>query len=106
MKASYSSEKMERNFQDRKGVNRKYGSGAFDLLSLRINQLENSENFEELLGLPGKWEPLKGNRWPCWSVRLNGGWRLIVKPSPTPADKNVNWKLFSSAVLVEIVDYH
>jgi proteic killer suppression protein len=63
--------------------------------AMRLTQLDAAVSIEDLRLPPSnRLESLGGNRQGCWSIRINGQWRLCFRFAD------------SDAFDVEIVDYH
>ena len=61
----------------------------------KLEMLDAAVTVEDLREPPSnKLEALKGDRKRCWSIRINGQWRIIFKWEDGYAEK------------VEIIDYH
>ncbi len=77
-------------------------------LFARLADLKAADYVGELVaGYP---HPLKGDRTGQFSVRLEGGKRLVLRPAnePVPLDDNggVDWKRVTRVCIVFIGDYH
>ena len=87
---------------------RELGRPCAKKLFSRLADLKAAENVGELIaGYP---HPLKGDRAGQFSVRLEGGKRLVFRPTnePLPLDEkgSVDWKRVTRVSIVFIGDYH
>lgn len=87
---------------------RELGRPCARKLFSRLADLKAAENVSELVaGYP---HPLKGDRAGQFSVRLEGGKRLVFRPAnePLPLDENgsIDWKRVTRVCIVFIGDYH
>jgi toxin HigB-1 len=87
---------------------RELGRPCARKLFARLADLKAAENVNELVaGYP---HPLKGDRAGQFSVRLEGGKRLVFQsanqPVPTNDNGNIDWKRVTRLSIVFIGDYH
>lgn len=98
----YSSEKLKRECEDERAMQKAHGDVIKRTLMTRIKFLERCTEIEELRKLDplGRWHPLRENRAGQWAGKLSGNKRLIVNPSQGVSHNE------TEVVIVEIVDYH
>ena len=103
MKITYATSKVEKYFADYSKLQRKIDPAWVKTIIKQMNALKAADRFADFLAL-GLWHPeqLSGNDSDCWSLRISGNVRLIIKPS---ADgKSV---MICTEVEVEgVCDYH
>lgn len=97
-------------FENPRKTKAAYGEPSAKKLQNRLDDLHAAPSMETMRSLPGSWEELKGDRKGQFSVRLQDGRRLIVRPQkeppPTKADGGLDWRAIDSIYIVEVVDYH
>lgn len=87
---------------------RELGRPCARKLFSRLADLKAAENVTELIA--GHPHPLKGDRTGQFSVRLEGGKRLVFAPAndPLPVDAkgSIDWRRVTRVSIVFIGDYH
>lgn len=110
MNIDFLSAKDKEFLESSKRVTKAYGPETAKKLKSRLDDLDAAESMEDMRLLPGHWEELKKERAGTFSARLQGGFRLIVKPQkeppPTKPDGGLDWRAIDSIYIVEVVDYH
>ena len=110
MQVNFLSAKDKAFFESAKLVAKAYGPESAKKLKTRLDDLTAAQSMEDMRGLPGHWEELKNDRAGQFSARLQGGYRLIVKPQkqppPTKPDGGLDWRAIDSIYIAEVVDYH
>ncbi len=109
MEINFKTKKLGTILNNGKLINKKYGASA-KKIKMRLNDMAMVDNLEELMRLPGKHHPLKGDREGQFACYLEHPFRLIYEPddSPLPIADN-NTLIYSKVTIVEIieiVDYH
>lgn len=103
MKITFANGKVEKYFSDYSKLQRAVNPAWVRIIVKQMNALRAAEKFEDFLAL-GLWhpEPLSGKDSECWSIRISGNVRMIIKPSTD--GKSV---MICSEVEVEgVCDYH
>ena len=99
---------LERLCGDERFMKKKLGAPGARKLRTRLAELMAAEDLSELPA--GHPKPLKGDRLGQFSVRLDGGRRLIFEavddPLPRTADGEVDWFSVREICIVEVGDYH
>ncbi len=97
-------------FGSAKERKRRYGAKNAQLIAQRLDTLRFAANLEVMLTLPGRLHALRGDRAGTFSLRLDGGLRLLLEPAETPppvkVDGGLDLKAIRSVVILDIVDYH
>ena len=110
MKFEFLDSKLHAQCHDGRAATKAFGVASAKKLKTRLDDLDAAQSMEDMRNLPGHWEELKHDRAGQFSVRLHGGWRLIVKPQkqppPTKPDGGLNWVAIDSLYITEVVDYH
>jgi toxin HigB-1 len=113
VEVSFNSAKLANTLNSDKATQKAYGRDQAKKIQARLTTLQAGfDNMGELLdsGVPGKWHPLRADRADQVACSLVEPWRLIVEPvNPGMAmnhDGSINWRLVTSVVVIEIVDYH
>ena len=110
MKIDFLNQKDKAFFESSKQVTKEHGPENAKKLKHRLDDLDAAQCMEVMRVLPGHWEELKNDRAGQFSVRLQGGLRLIVKPQkqppPTKPDGGLDWAAIDSIYIIEMVDYH
>ena len=95
MDIEFGDQRMRKVVENRSKLQKKYGARMAQKIQQRMAALEAADTMEDLLPFPGKWHQLVGDYGGCWAAHLEEPYRLIVRPEPP-----------STAVIVEIVNYH
>lgn len=89
-------------------ANRKLGAKCAKALRTRLAELEAAAHVFELV--TGRPHPLRGDRAGQFAVSLEGGKRLVFRPSVVPppikADGSIDWGRVDRVTIVFIGDYH
>jgi proteic killer suppression protein len=94
---------------DRKRL-REFGKLRSEKLRIRLAQLRDAENLEEVRYLPGNFHELTNNRKGQWACDLDQPYRLIFTPhekiiSASKHGQSV-WMEITGVEVKEIVNYH
>lgn len=110
MKVLFYDERTARQLSDKTRLVRTYGEVVARRVTQRLQELVGAETCEDMRKLPGKCHELTGDRTGQLAVRLDGQYRLILRPADNPApskpDGGLNWAAVTEIVVIEIVDYH
>lgn len=108
MKITFVDAEVEALCKQAKLATRKLGALSAKKLQLRLTELFNADNVGELV--TGRPHPLLGDRKGDFAVDLQGGDRLIFRPTkqPPPAktDGSTDWNKVTEVTIVELGDYH
>jgi len=89
---------------------KEFGTIRSKKLLLRLTQLEDAINLEEVRYLPGNYHELKHDLKGQWACDLDHPYRLIFKPMEDPIPTNENgqfiWIEITGIEILEIKDYH
>lgn len=85
-----------------------YGAERARKINQRLQQLRVAESLADLTTMPGRFHALGSDRAGCFSLDLDGPYRLIFEPGKGPEDGDDDLDLASvhSVVVLEVVDYH
>ncbi|MCY3827242.1 MAG: killer suppression protein HigA [Candidatus Dadabacteria bacterium] len=108
MDISFRNSSLKKLCEDPKSAKKKLGNVAAKKLQARLADLIAVEKLGDIpFGNP---HPLKGRRTGQFAVNLDGGRRLVFKPSdnPIPQDTSgdIKWREVKSIEIVFIGDYH
>jgi toxin HigB-1 len=110
LKIDFLTAKDKEFFESAKLVTKAYGAQTAKKLKSRLDDLDAAQSMEDMRHLPGHWKELKNDRAGQFSVQLQGGLRLIVKPQkeppPVKPDGGLDWRAIDSIFIFEVVDYH
>ena len=110
MDITFSDKKLEKLANDDRRMLKELGKIRAEKLRLRLYQLRNAQNLEEVKILPGRYHELTGNRKGQWACDLDQPYRLIFKPQekpiPTDPDGKYNWFEIKGVEVIEIDNYH
>lgn len=101
MKLTFSSNKLERQLTRDKDMRKAFREDWSKKIRLRVKELQVAINLEDLKSGPGRWHPLRGNRFGQWAGDVSGNYRIIV----TPADDGMAAEI-TAVRIEEIKDYH
>jgi len=108
MKVSYADENIEALCKHVKLATKKLGAESARKLQRRINELFAASVVLELAA--GRPHPLKQERLGQYAVDLNGGCRLVFKPTqqppPAKADGSIDWGQVRDITIIWTGDYH
>lgn len=106
----FDTSKLEALVNDDRKLKKTYGLEGFKKIRQRLDDLYASGTLEDMKYLPGKTHELTGDRAGQLSLRLHGGFRLILIPEedPPPAkdDGGLDWSRVTAVRVLEIEDYH
>lgn len=108
MKISFLNPEIERLCKQSKLAACKLGSVSAKKLQRRLSELFAATVVAELVA--GRPHPLQRDRAGQFSVDLQGGCRLIFKPTKQPppikADGSIDWAQIDEITIMDAVDYH
>jgi proteic killer suppression protein len=83
----------------------------YGLLAKRIKQrlleIEAAENLKQLSLLPSTgFHGLKGKFENCFSLRISGNYRIIIKPEFYNSCEEIKLEEITSIIIIDILDYH
>lgn len=110
MDINVNNKKLRKILEDKSKIIKKYGTKMAEKIMQRIDDIKCAENLENLMKLPGKHHPLKGDRKGQFACDLVQQYRLIYRPANDPLPINDDGMLIYSEItiveILEIVDYH
>lgn len=110
MKINFISERLRDECQTAKSRQKNFGAECAKKLQTRLDDLDAAPALEDLRHAPGRWEELTGDRKGQFSARLQGGKRLVFRPTrsppPTKPDGGLDWLAIDDITILEVVDYH
>jgi proteic killer suppression protein len=110
MDITFSDKKLEKLANDDRKMVKTLGKNRAKKFRLRLYQLHNAQNLEEVRNLPGRYHELIGDRKGQWACDLDQPYRLIFEPHenpiPTDSDGKYIWFEIKGIELIEIEDYH
>jgi proteic killer suppression protein len=108
MEITFDNQKLPNLCQQPALAQRKLGKSCSKKLQSRLADLMAARTVRELI--TGDPHPLKGNRSGEFSVKLEGGNRLVFiaanEPVPFNPDGSIDWSSVTSVCIVFIGDYH
>lgn len=110
MKIDFASSKLRRQLESEKEMKKAFGDRA-NRLKMRMAVLEQAENLGEIpTDPPDRCHQLDGDWAGCFSVVVNGNWRLVFEPNQDPIPILDNGGIDRAAVvairILAVVDYH
>lgn len=109
MKIDFQKEKLQKQLESSQKMTKRYGPDGAKRIQGRLRQLRGADCLADLIGSPGDWHELSGNRKGQISAKLHGALRLIFEPAepvPRKADGGIDWSRVESVKILEITDYH
>lgn len=110
MDITFTDKKLEKLANNDRKMVEKLGKIRARKFRLRLFQLHNAQNLEEIRHLPGKFHELKKNRKGQWACDLDQPYRLIFKPQekpiPTDPDGKYIWFEIKGVEIIKIKNYH
>jgi toxin HigB-1 len=108
MEITFGDSKLQNLCSQEKLAQRKLGANCAKKLITRLGDLAAVSCVTELVA--GNPHPLKGDRAGEFAVNLEGGKRLVFKPSDDPIplmeDGSIDWSKVTAVCIVFIGDYH
>ena len=108
MEITFDNQKLQNLCEQPALAQRKLGKSCSKKLQSRLADLMAARTVRELI--TGDPHPLKGNRLGEFSVKLEGGNRLLFKsgndPVPLNPDESIDWSSVTRICIVFIGDYH
>lgn len=101
MDVRYHTKKLQKTCLNDREMKKNFALPVVKSLKLRLHELEQADNLEELRLFPGRWEPLTADRQGTWSGRLSANWRVIISPEGEGIPAKI-----TVVCVEEIVDYH
>ena len=109
MEIFYKTQKLAKVLNSNKLIERNYGKSA-KKLKMRLDDMAMIDNLEELMKLPGRHHPLKGDRKGQFACDLEHPFRLVYEPANEPLPKDDNNTLIYSEIniieIIDVTDYH
>ena len=106
----FSDKKLEKLANNDRKMLKELGKVRAGKFKLRLFQLHNAQNLEDIRYLPGRFHELIGNRKGQWACDLDQPYRLIFepqeKPIPTDPDGKYIWFEIKGVEIIEIQNYH
>lgn len=113
VEVSFNNAKLANTLNSDRATQKTYGRDQAKKIQARLTTLRAGfDNVGDLLdsGAPGKWHPLRADRASQVACSLVEPWRLILEPTDLSKamrdDGTIDWRLVTSIIIVEIVDYH
>lgn len=110
MVITFDSRKVEKMANDRRKAIKELGQICADRLAVRLTDMKDAENLEELRYAPGRFHELTGTRKGQWACDLQHPYRLIFEPHENPIPENEDgqylWVEIKGVEVIEVVDYH
>lgn len=105
MEVQYATSKLEKRCTSGTEMRKQYSAVVVKSLKLRLLQLYEAGNAQELFAEPGKWHPLGGNLKGFIAGRLTANWRIIIRGIGAE-DEVFDWARVEVVRVEEISDYH
>ncbi len=105
MQLHYASNYLKKLCTSESAATKKLGARCARTLIFRVGQMKAAENIEDLIGAPGHFHALTGDRKGQWACRLQGGLRLIFVPG-THGEMVLKEISAPYLTITEITDYH
>ncbi|HAU29785.1 MAG TPA: killer suppression protein HigA [Rhodospirillaceae bacterium] len=107
MELSFANAAIEKLCSNEREMKRRYGNDGARKLKTRLSELDAADRVGDLAA--GNPHQLTGDLAGQYSLRLNGGNRLIlapVPPVPRAEDGSIAWAMVEHVMIMEIGDYH
>lgn len=110
MKVSFGSSKIEKELKDHASILRRHGDLA-KRIGMRLEVLRYAVCLADVpIGPPTHRHLLTGEYRGCFSVHVNGNWRLVFRPNHDPVpmqeDGGIDLAAVTAIQILEVVDYH
>lgn len=110
MDISFASNKLKRQMEDEKAMDKAYGTLA-GRMRLRLDVLRRAACLAEVPSdPPDRRHQLTGDRAGQFAVSLSGSWRLVFEPDHDPVpllpDGGIDLAAITAILIIEVVDYH
>jgi plasmid maintenance system killer protein len=106
----FATERLGKECNDSRAIQRLYGKQGAQLLRRRLDDLRAASHLGIMRNLSGHCHELKGNRSGQLALDLHGGYRLIFEPAnvPVPAkpDGGLEWERVTIIRILGVEDYH
>lgn len=110
MKITFADKKMAKLVNNDRKMKQAYGASRAKVLRLRLTQLQDACNLEEVRYFPGHYHELTNDRKGQWGCDLDQPYRLVFttieKPIPTNEHGQYIWIEITGVEIVEIINYH
>jgi len=110
MNITFTDKKLEKLANDDRKRLKELGKVRAEKFRLRLFQLHNAQDLEEIRHQPGQFHEHIGNRKGQWACDLDQPYRLIFepqeKPIPTDPDGKYIWFKIKGVEIIEIINYH
>lgn len=110
MEVFFESERLKNLLLSPRQLARKFGAENAKLIKRRLDNLMIARNLEEAGAVISSLHELKGNRAGTLSIKLRGGYRLIIAPADEPlplkSDGGLDWRAVEAVVVKAVEDYH
>jgi len=110
MDITFTCKKLEKLANNDRQRLKEFGKVRAEKFRLRLSQLRNTPNLEEIRCQSGHFHELKDNRKGQWACNLDQPYRLIFepqeKPIPTDPDGKYIWFEIKGVEIIEIINYH
>ncbi|MEU8279788.1 type II toxin-antitoxin system RelE/ParE family toxin [Microbispora bryophytorum] len=109
MEVYYEDTKFQQKVESDRERRREWGDAGAKKIATRLRDLrQTAETLEDMRHLPGHCHELTGDWSGHLSLRLDGGYRLIIRPREWAMNDSggLNWSAVTAVVIVTIEDYH
>ncbi len=106
----FSSEKLQKEFNNQKRLVKRHGPNRVKRIRRRLDDLRAASVLEDMRNLPGRCHELKGDRSGQISLDLDHPYRLIFEtandPIPRKTDGGLDWTAITAVVIIGVEDTH
>lgn len=110
MLIDFATDDLRDNCNDTKSAKKAYGADGAKKLRRRLDDLAAAASLELMHGLPGGCHELHGNLSGYLGLKLDGGRRLVIRPTtqppPSKPDGGLDWSQVTAITVIKIEDYH
>lgn len=110
MEVTFADRKLARDCSSVRSAAAAFGAVRGRKIRSRLDQMAAAHNLEVLRHAPGRCHELRGDRAGQLSLDLDGPYRLIFEPVPSPPavreDGGLDWSSVQAVHVVAIVDTH
>ena len=111
MEIAFRTSKLEKTFNSKSALNRKYGDKVAKTIMIRLALLKNAASLSLVpVTPPERRHLLKGKRKEQYAVDLDQSLRLIFEPNhdpvPSLADGGIDLERVTAITVIDVTDYH
>lgn len=110
MQIEFRTEKLRKEFEDGRALQRERGAVQAKKIMTRLMQLEGALMLEQLRNQPGRFHPLTENKSGWLACDLDGPYRLVFEAANVPAPQleagGLDWSKVTQVRILGVLNYH